>query len=148
MVQINLPATMKIEAKEKAVRFTPYKENFVVPVAAGSSLALKAETVGQYLYYIKQGFVEDAAATKDTVDIFINSPAKITVANNSTKTISFIPYRENFQQEVEAGEGYEFVVKTAGQVLYYIAQDTNGIEVDGGLDVTQEAASTNAVASN
>ena len=145
MITINLPATMKITAPEdKAVRFTPYKENFVVPVEKGTSLALKAETVGQYLYYKKQGFVAD-----DTVaDIVINSPAKITIKNNSTKTINFIPYRENFQQEVEAGEGYEFVVKTAGQVLYYVAQDTNGIDVEGGLDVTQEAAEVKEVASN
>ena len=139
MIKINLPATMKIEALGKDVRFTPYKENFVVPVKAGTSLSLKAESVGQYLYYVKQGFTAD-----DTVaDITINSPAKITITNTSDKILNFIPYRENFQQEVEAGEGYEFVVKTAGQVLYYIAQD-----FEGGLDVTQTAAESNAVASN
>lgn len=144
MVEIKLPQTMKITAGDKAVRFAPYKENFVVPVKAGTSLSLKAETVGQYLYYAKQGFKPDDTAA----DVVINSPAKITITNNSAKTISFIPYRENFQQEVAAGEGYTFTVKNAGQVLYYIAQDTNGFNVDGGLDIVQEAAETNAVASN
>ena len=52
--------------------------------------------------------------------------------------MSFIPYRENFSQEVAVGDDYEFEAKTAGQVLYYMAQDTNGMGVAGGLDVTQE----------
>lgn len=137
---ITLPATMKLKARAgEIIRFAPYKENFIVPVSggeSGSSLSLKAETVGQFLYYLKQGFVEDSTAA----DVVINVPAKITITNNSSKVMSFIPYRENFSQEVAVGASYEFKATTAGQVLYYMAQDTNGMGEDGGLDVTQEAA--------
>ena len=112
MKTITLPATMKITAGEKPVRFAPYKENFISTVAANTSLSLRVDTVGQYLYYAKQGFEE---------------------------VQGFVPYRENFTQEVEVNGGYEFTVKTAGQALYYIAQDTNGLGLDGGLDVTVTA---------
>lgn len=139
--KITLPATMKISAAAgEVVRFTPYKENFIVPVVggeSGSSLSLKAETVGQYFYYLKQGFVVNS----ETADIVINSPAKITIKNNASKVVSFIPYRENFSQEVAVGDSYEFEAKTAGQTLYYMAQDTNGMGTNGGLDVTQAAVS-------
>ena len=46
--KITLPATMKISAAAgEVVRFTPYKENFIVPVGggeSGSSLSLKSKT--------------------------------------------------------------------------------------------------------
>ena len=75
MIKINLPATMKIETLGKDVRFTPYKENFVVPVKAGTSLSLKAETVGQYLYYVKQGFTaDDTVADITPVEEVITEP--------------------------------------------------------------------------
>ena len=128
---------MTITAEDKGVRFIPYKENFVTSVDAGKKLTISVDTLGQYLYYKKQGFVEGDASGKDV--IAINAPAKITITNNTGKTANFIPYRENFQQEVEAGDSYVFNVKTVGQTLYYLAQDTNGEEAIGGLDVTQEA---------
>ena len=67
------------------------------------------------------------------------SPAKITIKNNTSKAMNFIPYRENFQVEIIAGDEYEFEAETAGQVLYYLAQDTTGADAQGGLDVTQAA---------
>lgn len=134
-ITITLPAKMMLTAGERAVRFTPYKENFVTTVPAGKKLSLVANTVGQYLYYAKQGFV----ATEADGDIAINVPAKITIKNNSEKVMNFIPYKENFQQELEAGQACIFEAKTAGQVLYYLAQDTSGADVVGGLDVAQEA---------
>ena len=73
-------------------------------------------------------------------DLVINVPAKIIIANYTDKAMNFIPYRENFQQEVKVGEAFEFEATTAGQVLYYLAQDTSGTTADGkGLDVTQVA---------
>lgn len=134
MKTITLPATMKITAGEKPVRFAPYKENFISTVAANTSLSLRVDTVGQYLYYAKQGFEEGTGA-----DMEIPAPAKVKIENKSGKVQGFVPYRENFTQEVEVNGGYEFTVKTAGQALYYIAQDTNGLGLDGGLDVTVTA---------
>ena len=134
---ITLPATMVVTATDKAFRFVPYKENFVTTVPAGKSLSLKATTIGQYLYYVKQGFV----ASDATADIVINVPAKINIKNNTNKVMNFIPYRENFQVEVAVGDEYEFEAENAGQVLYYMAQDTTGTEVGGGLDVAQTAKS-------
>lgn len=139
-ITITLPAKMMLTAGEKAVRFTPYKENFVTTVPAGQKLSLVVNTVGQYLYYAKQGFV----ASDAVADIVINVPAKITITNNSEKVMNFIPYKENFQQELLAGQACIFEAKTAGQVLYYLAQDTSGAEAVGGLDVAQVATSGNA----
>ena len=133
---ITLPATMKLTAGAEGAKFAPYKENFITSIKANSALVLKVDTVGQYFYYKNQGFVEGAAADGDLV---INVPAIVTIANNSGKAMNFIPYRENFQQEIKANEGYSFDATTAGQVLYYLSQDTNTVEVDGGLDVTQVA---------
>lgn len=145
-INIVLPAKMVLTAGERDVRFTPYKENFVTKVPAGYQLVLVANTVGQYLYYAKQGFVAgDATSDKK---IIINVPAKVTIKNNTKKVMNFIPYKENFQQELEAGQACIFEAKTAGQVLYYLAQDTNGDELEGGLDVKQEvvaSSSTNTV---
>lgn len=134
---IDLTKSLKLTAPaDRAVRFTPYKENFVTTVPAGKSLCLKAKTVGQYFYYVKQGFV---VGESEAEDIVINVPATITITNNTDKTMNFIPYRENFQMEVAAKDVYTFEVDTAGQVLYYMAQDTTGPDVEGGLDVAQAA---------
>lgn len=140
-IKIELPAKLVLEAKDRAARFIPYKENFVTTIPAGKKLLLEATTVGQYLYYVKQGFVVGT-----TGDIVINVPAKITIENKTDKSMNFIPYRENFQQEIAVGDKYVFEARTAGQVLYYLAQDTNGEEV-GGLDVTQEKSTTSSAAS-
>ena len=133
---IALPATMKLTAGADVVKFAPYKENFVTTIKANSSLVLKVDTIGQYFYYKNQGFVEGTAAEGDLV---INVPATITIANNSSKAMNFIPYRENFQQVIEADHSYTFDASTAGQVLYYLSQDTSGPDAIGGLDVTQVA---------
>ena len=133
---ITLPANMVAKATaDRSFKFIPYKENFVTTIPAGKSLALKATTVGQYLYYVKQGFI----ASDEAANITINVPAKITIKNNTDRVMNFIPYRENFQVEIISGDEYEFEAETAGQVLYYMAQDTTGPDVDGGLDVTQAA---------
>lgn len=137
-IKINLPAKMTLTAGEAGVRFMPYKENFVTNVAANTSLTIGVDTLGQYLYYKKQGFVEGEVEGA----VVINAPATITIVNNTGKEANFIPYRENFQQEVAAGDSYVFNVKTAGQTLYYLAQDTNGEGVEGGLDVTQTAVAS------
>ena len=137
-MKIDLNKWLKLEAKERKVRFVPYKENFVTPVDAGDTLWIKAKTVGQYLYYVKNGFVAAAEVGTGDHDIVVNVPATITIANNADKVMNFIPYRENFQVEVKPGESYEFEAETAGQVLYYMAQDTNGADATGGLDVKQE----------
>ena len=59
----------------------------------------------------------------------IKLPAIVTIANTSDKQIGFIPYRENFTTYVPAGETITLEAQTAGQVLYYLAQATTGLEV-------------------
>ena len=133
MAKLTFPVTMKVTAKETAFRFIPYKENFTTTVPAGKSLSLGAYTLGQYLYYIKQGF----EASTQKADIVIPAPASITIKNTAAKVMSFVPYRENFQADLAVGESLEFDVKTAGQVLYYVAQDSTGDSTEGaGIDVT------------
>lgn len=67
----------------------------------------------------------------ETIQIVL--PAVVTLANTSDKTIGFVPYRENFTSYIAAGTTIELEAQTAGQVLYYLAQATDG------LTVTQEA---------
>lgn len=141
-----LPAIMKITASAgKAARFIPYRENFVTTVPAGHTLYLTAKTFGQFLYYKEQGFTKVDAVGNENDKIVIPVPALITIRNNASKVMHFVPYRENFQAKLEPvkvvdgvvveGE-YVFEADTAGQVLYYIAQDSTGNGEDGtGIDV-------------
>ena len=62
-------------------------------------------------------------------DLQIIVPATITIANKTDRAIGFVPYRENFVVYVGAGETYELEASTAGQVFYYLAQATEGLEV-------------------
>lgn len=63
----------------------------------------------------------------DTVKIVL--PAVVTLANTSDKAIGFVPYRENFTSYIAAGATIELEAQTAGQVLYYLAQATDGLTV-------------------
>lgn len=69
--------------------------------------------------------------------ITIKLPAVITLTNTNNpkggKAIRFVPYRENFTTVIAAGDSVKLEATTAGQVLYYLAQKTDG------LTVTQEA---------
>jgi hypothetical protein len=59
----------------------------------------------------------------------IKVPAIVTLENKSEKAIGFVPYRENFTVYVPAGDKIELEAATAGQVFYYLAQATEGLEV-------------------
>lgn len=61
--------------------------------------------------------------------VTITLPAKVTITNTSDKAIRFVPYRENFTTVVAAGDSVELEATTAGQVLYYLAQATDGLTV-------------------
>ena len=55
-------------------------------------------------------------------------PALITIVNTSDKAIGFVPYRENFTTYLP-GDTIILEATTAGQVLYYLAQKTEGLSV-------------------
>lgn len=63
-------------------------------------------------------------------NIEIKLPATITIENTSDRAIGFVPYRENFTVYVQAGESVELEATTSGQVLYYLAQATDGLTVE------------------
>lgn len=63
-------------------------------------------------------------------DMEIVLPAKITITNTSDKAIGFVPYRENFTSYIDAGSSIELEATTSGQVLYYLAQATDGLTVE------------------
>lgn len=82
-------------------------------------------------------------------DLEIKLPAVVTITNTTDPTkdgagkytkggrdIGFVPYRENFTVYVKAGDTLKIEAETAGQVLYYLAQKTDG------LTVTQTAKSS------
>ena len=79
---IDLNKWLVLEATDRTARFVPYKENFVTPVVKGGKLFLKAYTVGQYLYYTKNGFVEfdgtpTASETVTVINVSINTASII-----------------------------------------------------------------------
>lgn len=60
----------------------------------------------------------------------IKLPALVTITNTTAdKAIGFVPYRENFTTYIPAGDVVILEATTAGQVLYYLAQATEGLTV-------------------
>ena len=138
-MEIKLPAYVTLKNKSNSVvKFAPYKENFNTSLDAGESLVLTATTAGQVFYYllqandaleVTQSDTKGAGATYD-VCATAETPVAVTITNKADRPMNFVPYRENFQYEVEVGGAYTFDATTAGQVIYYMNQD-----VDGVLDV-------------
>ena len=119
------PQTFNYKA-EKDFTFVPYKENFVYTVKAGDTIQLTATTVGQSFYYYKQGLaIGDAVAPTVTITL----PAKITLTNTGDKPVAFVPYKENFTQEIAVGDKFIIPATTVGQVLYYLLQAGEGLSV-------------------
>ena len=111
---------------EKDFTFVPYKENFVYTVKAGDTIQLTATTVGQSFYYYKQGLaIGDAVAPTVTITL----PAKVTLTNTGDKPVAFVPYKENFTQEIAVGDKFIIPATTVGQVLYYLLQAGEGLSV-------------------
>lgn len=62
--------------------------------------------------------------------VTVTAPAKIRVENlDASISKTFMPYKENFTVGLQAGKALEFEVKTSGQVLYYLGQATDGLNV-------------------
>lgn len=136
---VTAPAIIRIaNTAEVAKTFQAYKENFTTTLVAGQALEFEVKTSGQVLYYLNQvttGLevtVVDAY-TEDDTTIKLNVPALITLNNTSERIIGFVPYRENFQYDITGGDNVQLTATNVGQVLYYLAQATEGLEV------TQEA---------
>lgn len=136
MAKITTTGYLKLENKtDKDIRFVPYKENFATTIKVGNALVLGYETVGQYFYYMKQvalgltvTVVDGKEAETDAVKV-ISVPSEITITNTGKTAVAFIPYRENFQVDVAAGETFTFEAKTAGQCIYYLNQGTETLTV-------------------
>ena len=132
---VTAPAIIRIaNTSEFAKTFQAYKENFTTTLAAGQALEFEVKTSGQVLYYLNQvttgleiTVVEDY--TEDDTTIKLNVPALITLNNAAERIIGFIPYRENFQYDIAAGDEVQLTATNVGQVLYYLAQATEGLEV-------------------
>lgn len=123
------PAKIQIKNTSDLVKvFVPYKENFTTALAAKSGIEFEVQTAGQVLYFLNQAteglevkvineFTSDDATIKK-----LNVPAKVTLTNVGEEVVGFVPYRENFQFNIEKDGKVELTATTAGQVLYYLAQ--------------------------
>ena len=134
-IKIVAPQVLKVTNNtNRSVTFVPYRENFTTALAAGATIEFTADTAGQILYYLKQSVLTVKQLTNfeeasDNVKI-IKTPAKMLITNTSKVTKAFVPYKENFTIEVKSGDSYNITVKTLGQVLYYLAQATDGLTVE------------------
>lgn len=132
---VTAPAVIKIKNNSTVSKvFAPYKENFPVTLAANGVIELQLKTSGQILYYLEQAtkdlsveILNDFDATVGAIKIYAQET--VTLTNNSAKTIGFIPYKENFQYNIGAGDAVSITTSNAGQVLYYLGQATEGLTV-------------------
>ena len=132
---VTAPAVIKIVNNTTTAKvFAPYRENFVTTLAAGATIELQVKTSGQVLYYLGQASKDLAVSVLSDFDstegaIKITSNEKITITNSSNRVIGFIPYKENFQFDIAAGDVVELTATNVGTVLYYLAQATTGLKV-------------------
>lgn len=135
-IKIALPAKIKIvNSSDRAIAFAPYRENFSSVLAAGKTLEFPVDRAGQVLYYLEQA--TDGLAVSQITDFDSNggnitvleTPAIMTIENIGDIVKAFQPYKENFIVNVEVGDKYEIEVTTVGQILYYLAQATEGLKV-------------------
>ena len=140
---VTAPAIIRIaNTAEIAKTFQAYKENFTTKLVAGQALEFEVKTSGQVFYYLAQattGLTVEVVETY-TVDentIKLNVPALITLTNTTDRKIGFIPYRENFQYDIAGGDNVQLTATNVGQVLYYLAQATEGLEVTQTAEVTE-----------
>lgn len=135
-ITIALPQAIKIENKSKrAISFVPYRENFTSVLAAGKTLEFEVSNSGQVIYYLKQATeglevtqIASLGTADDNLTVF-KTPAVMTLTNTSSVVKTFQPYKENFTVDVKAGDNYAIEVTTVGQILYYLAQATEGLTV-------------------
>ncbi len=141
-LEIYTPAVIGLSniSGSNSATFLPYKENFKVAIPANTQLQIPAKTAGQVLYYYGQ-------ATKDisveylgedftlgpngngTGVVYIALPAIVSLENTGDRKVGFVPYMENFTTYLNAGDSIEITANTVGQVLYYLAQATDGLSV-------------------
>ena len=127
------PAKIQIKNTSDLVKvFVPYKENFTTALAAKSGIEFEVQTAGQVLYFLKQATeglevkVINEFTSGDGTIKKLNVPAKVTLTNVGEEVVGFVPYRENFQFNIEKDGKVELTATTAGQVLYYLAQGVAG----------------------
>lgn len=132
---VTAPAVIKIVNNATTAKvFAPYRENFVTTLTAGATIELQVKTSGQVLYYLGQASKDLAVSVLSDFDstdgaVKITSNEKITITNSSNRVIGFIPYKENFQFDIPAGDVVELTATNVGTVLYYLAQATTGLTV-------------------
>ena len=123
------PAKIQIKNTSDLVKvFVPYKENFTTALAAKSGIEFEVQTAGQVLYFLNQAteglevkVINEFTSNDETIKK-LNVPAKVTLTNVGEEVVGFVPYRENFQFNIEKDGKVELTATTAGQVLYYLAQ--------------------------
>jgi hypothetical protein len=139
-LNLKVPAVIKIEnTSEFAQCFIPFGENFNAKLAAGAIIEFKVNTSNEVIYYINQATPELivtvlAAADGAAGAVVLNVPAKVTLTNIGTQPIGFIPFKQNFKEDIAAGNIVELTTTDVNQVLYYMAQ-----AVEGKLTFAQEA---------
>ena len=136
-IDVKVPAILKISNTSNInIPFVPYRENFVTSLAKGKAIEFSVETSGQALYYLKQATngltVEQKTAFDSAADglTIFEVPGIMTLTNTTEKGVrTFVPYRENFEVSIQGGDSYKIEVKNLGQILYYLAQETDDLTV-------------------
>ena len=133
---LEFPVKIKISNVTAGVQTVAiYREDFAFELAAGKAIEFAVETLGQYEMYAKQskGGIKVEVINNYDVEsadlLVIETPAVITLTNTGKVPATFVPYRETFGAEIAVGDSLAFTVKHVGQVLYYLAQASEGLSV-------------------
>ena len=116
--------------------FVPYKENFTCALAPETGVEFEVKSASEALYYLNlaiPGLEISAIENFDDADniVVIQSSTTITLTNETSIPVSFVPYKENFTQAIAVGGAITIPAANVNQFLYYLKQGADsGITVD------------------
>ena len=131
-IKLEAPAIIKIENKsEFAQCFIPFGENFNAKLVAGAIVEFEVKHSNEVIYYLNQATAELEVSVLAEADgavgaVVLNVPAKVTLANIGERPIGFVPFKQNFQQDIAVGDSVVLTTENVNQVLYYMAQAVEG----------------------
>ena len=139
-MNLSTPVKLKIVNKTDFVRsFQPYRENFISALKGHATLEFEVNDSEAALYYLKQGTeeleiteIESFDSPSLTVTVVPNAAVMTltNIADVESKVIkSFVPYKQNFQEDLKAGDSVELDANSLAEFLYYMGQETDGLTV-------------------
>lgn len=86
--------------------------------------------IAVYEYHFDKSELAAEGEIVETVKDFEISENQVVILSNVTdKNIKFVPYRENFEETIGAGDSIKIMTRVPEEVFYYLLQETKGLVV-------------------